>query len=76
MDDLYEWRSKKSLEKFLLEEPRNWKIIGYVTPKTLEKWGELNIDKRGLYKVRDNVLLIQKGYSYMYLIERGKPKRY
>ena len=34
-----EWRSKKELENFLLEMERD-EIIGYVSYKTLKKWGE------------------------------------
>ena len=74
--ELYEWRSKKALEKFLLEENRNWKVIGYVTPKTLKKWGEENVDKRGLYPVKDNMYIVQKGYTYLYLTFNAKPRYY
>ena len=34
-----EWRSKKELESFLMEMERD-KIIGWVSHKTLKKWGE------------------------------------
>ena len=39
MEELKEWRSKKELEEYLMEKQR-WEIIGYVTYKTLKKWGE------------------------------------
>ena len=73
--DLYEWRSKKALENFLSENRREWKVIGYVTPETLRKWGEENIDKRGLYPIRHNIYIVQNNYTYFYLDFNG-PKKY
>ena len=34
-----EWRSKKELENYLMEKERD-EIIGWVSHKTLKKWGE------------------------------------
>ena len=66
--ELYEWKSKKSLENFLLEEKRYCKIIGFVTYKTLKKWNE-TIDWRG-WNSDENMYILQEGNKYYYLTFR------
>ena len=39
LDGLKEWRSKKELENYLMEMDRD-EIIGWVSWKTMKKWGE------------------------------------
>ena len=36
-----EWRSKKNLDDFVLNNTfeKKFSIVGYITPKTVEKWG-------------------------------------
>ena len=62
-----EWRSKKQLEEYLMEKPRN-EIIGYVTYKALKKWNE-EIDWRGNDNEED-MFILQKGNKYYYLTYR------
>ena len=63
-----EWRSKKELESFLMEMERD-KIIGWVSHKTLKKWGE-EIDWRQPNK--EDMFVYQKGKKYFYLAFRNK----
>ena len=74
--DLREWKSKKELENFLseaLEKNRNFKVIGYITKKTLIKWkDEKYVNNRGLRPLDDKLYIVQKGYVYLYLIFNGK----
>ena len=65
---LYEWKSKKELENYLISEKRYGIIIGYVTHKTLEKWNE-TIDWRG-WKNKENMYVLQEGHKYYYLTFR------
>ena len=67
MEELKEWRSKKELEEYLMEKQR-WEIIGYVTPKTLKKWGEVE-DWRG-WDNDENMYILQKGKDYYFLAFR------
>ena len=67
MEELKEWRSKKELEEYLMEKQR-WEIIGYVTYKTLKKWGE-EIDWRG-WESDENMYVLQKGKKYYFLAFR------
>ena len=60
-----EWRSKKELENFLMEKNRD-EIIGWVSWKTMKKWGEENDEDMFIY---------QKGKNYFYLTFRNKFKR-
>ena len=52
-----EWRSKKELENFLMEMERD-EIIGWVSYKTLKKWGE-EIDWR--QENEEDMWVYQKG---------------
>ena len=63
-----EWRSKKELENFLMEMERD-EIIGWVSHKTLKKWGE-EIDWR--QKNEEDMFVYQKGKNYFYLAFRNK----
>ena len=59
-----EWRSKKELENFLMEKNRD-EIIGWVSWKTMKKWG--------WHKGNDEDMFIyQKGKNYFYLTFRNK----
>ena len=59
-----EWRSKKELENFLMEKNRD-EIIGWVSWKTMKKWG--------WHKENDEDMFIyQKGKNYFYLTFRNK----
>ena len=63
-----EWRSKKELEKFLMEKNRD-KIIEWVSWKTMKKWGE------EIYWHKENdedMFIYQKGKNYFYLTFRNK----
>ena len=62
-----EWRSKKELENYLLEMERD-EIIGWVSAKTLKKWGE-EIDWR--QPNEEDMFVYQKGKHYFYLTYRN-----
>ena len=62
-----EWRSKKELENFLMEKNRD-KIIGWVSWKTMKKWGE------EIYQNDEDMFIYQKGKNYFYLTFRNKFK--
>ena len=55
-----EWRSKKELEKFLMEKNRD-EIIGWVSWKTMKKWGE-EIDWH--QENEEDMFIYQKGKKY------------
>ena len=57
-----EWRSKKELENFLMEKNRD-EIIGWVSWKTIKKWGEGTYD--------EDMFIYQKGKNYFYLSFRN-----
>ena len=63
-----EWRSKKELENFLMEMERD-EIIGWVSHKTLKKWGE-EIDWR--QENEEDMFVYQKGKNYFYSAYRNK----
>ena len=63
-----EWRSKKELNDFILLEERD-EIIGWVSHKTLKKWGE-EIDWR--QENEEDMWIYQKGKNYFYLTYRNK----
>ena len=66
--ELYEWKSRKELENFLLEKKRYCEVIGWVTYKTLSKWKE-SFDWRG-WHVDENMYILQEGNKYFYLVFR------
>ena len=63
-----EWRSKKELNDFILLEERD-EIIGWVSNKTLKKWGE-EIDWH--QENEEDMWIYQKGKNYFYLTYRNK----
>ena len=65
--ELKEWRSKRDFEQYVMEKDR-WEVIGYVTHKTLKKWGEV-VDWRG-WRNRENMYVLQKGKDYYFLVLR------
>ena len=62
--ELKEWKSRRDFEQYLMEKQR-WEVIGYVTHKTLNKWGEVE-DWRG-WESDENMYVLQKGKEYYYL---------
>ena len=60
-----EWRSKKELDDYILKENRYGRI-GYVTLKTLIKWG-IRMEKES--KTFDTFYIVQKGNSISYHVE-------
>ena len=65
--ELKEWRSRRDFEHYLMEKDR-WEVIGYVTHKTLKKWGEV-VDWRG-WRNGENMYVLQKGKDYYFLAFR------
>ena len=65
--ELKEWRSRRDFEQYLMEKDR-WEVIGYVTHKTLKKWGEV-VDWRG-WRNGENMYVLQKGKDYYFLVFR------
>ena len=66
-----EWRSKKNLDDFVLRntfEKKDISIVGYITPKTVEKWG-LNI--RGYIKTQNFYVGVRKNKNLCYLQGHG-----
>ena len=60
-----EWRSKKMLDEYLTNCKNDFKVLGYVTKKTLQKWG--GPDHR-----EDYLFILQKGNRYYYFYGLGK----
>ena len=50
-------------------EKQRWEVIGFVTHKTLNKWGEVE-DWRG-WESDENMYVLQKGKEYYYLAFRN-----
>ena len=65
--ELKEWRSRRDFEQYVMEKDR-WEVIGYVTHKTLKKWGEV-VDWRG-WRYGENMYVLQKGKDYYFLAFR------
>ena len=65
--ELKEWRSRRDFEQYLMEKDR-WEVIGYVTHKTLKKWGEVE-DWRE-WRNEENMYVLQKGKDYYFLAFR------
>ena len=68
-----EWRSKKNLDNFVLNNTfeKNISIVGYITPKTVEKWG-LNIC--GYIETQNFYVGVRKNKSLCYLQGNGIPR--
>ena len=63
-----EWKSKKNLDTFLSQNTSNdFRIIGFATCKTLQKWGE----KQYEYPV----YIAAKNTRFYYLLGIGKNKK-
>ena len=60
-----EWKSKKELDDYILEENR-YQEIGYVTLKTLKKWG-IRLEKE--WEIDDNFYIVQKGNSISFYVK-------
>ena len=63
--NMKEWRSKKELENYLMETEQEG-IIGWVSCKTMKKWGEEKND--------EDMFVYQKGKNYFYLTFRNNFK--
>ena len=61
-----EWRSKKELDEYILKENRH-DVIGYVTWKTLKKWGYQGLEKEWI--TFDTFYIIQNGNSISYHVK-------
>ena len=57
-----EWRSKKQLDEYILSQNR-YEIIGWVSDKTLKKWG---IDLQ--YTGKETKYILQKGDKFFIFI--------
>ena len=68
-----EWRSKKNLDNYVSSNTfgKDISIVGYITPKTIEKWG-LNI--RGYIETQNFYIGIRKNKSLCYLQAVGIPR--
>ena len=68
-----EWRSKKNLDDLVRDNTfdKDISIVGYITPRTIEKW---NLDIYG-YSETDNVYVgVRKDKSLCYLQGLGIPQ--
>ena len=61
-----EWKSKKELDDFILEENK-YQEIGFVTLKTLKKW-KYNIEKE--WEDDDCFYIVQKGNCIYFYVKR------
>ena len=68
-----EWRSKKNLDDFVRDNTfdKDISIVGYITPKTVEKWG---LDIRGDSKTHNVYVGVRKNKSLCYLQGNGIPR--
>ena len=72
-----EWRSKKNLDDFVRDNTfdKDISIVGYITPRTVEKWG---LDARSFSKTHNVYVGVRKNKSLCYLQGNSipKPKEY
>ena len=70
-----EWRSKKNLDDFVLNNTfeKDISIVGYITPKTVEKWG---LDIRGYIETQNFYVGVRKNKSLCYLQGLNNPRYY
>ena len=68
-----EWRSKKNLDDFVLRNTfeKDISIVGYITPRTVEKWG-LNI--RRYIETQNFYVGVRKNKNLCYLQPLGIPR--
>ena len=67
-----EWRSKKELDEYVLKQNR-YDVIGYVTWRTLEKWG-IRLEKE--WKTFEIFHIIQNGNSISFHVKFRKRQDY
>ena len=62
-----EWRSKKNLDDYVRNNTfdKDISIVGYITPKTVEKWG---IDARGFSETHNAYVGVRKNKNLCYLV--------
>ena len=67
-----EWRSKKNLDDYVRDNTfdKDISIVGYITPKTIEKWG---LDVNG-YSETHVYVGVRKNKSLCYLQSVGIPR--
>ena len=65
-----EWRSKKNLDDFILDNTfdKDISIVGYIMPRTVEKWG-LNV--RGYSETHNVYVGVRRNKSLCYLQGNG-----
>ena len=61
-----EWKSKKELDDFILEQNRYCEI-GYCSLKTLKKWGVYDLEKE--WEIDDYFYIVQKGNSVSFYVK-------
>ena len=68
-----EWRSKKNLDDFALNNTfdKDISIVGYITLKTVEKWG---LDIRRYIETQNFYVGVRKNKSLCYLQGLGIPQ--
>ena len=68
-----EWRSKKNLDDFILDNTfdKDISIVGYIMPRTVEKWG-LNV--RGYSETHNVYVGVRRNKSLCYLQGNGIPR--
>ena len=68
-----EWRSKNNLDDYVLNNTfeKDISIVGYITPKTVEKWG---LDARGFSKTHNVYVGVRKNKYLCYLQRLGIPR--
>ena len=65
--ELKEWRSRKDFDEYVMEKER-WGIIGYVSHKTLKRWGRM-VDWRE-WRNEESMYVLQVGREYYYVAFR------
>ena len=68
-----EWRSKKNLDDYVRDNTfdKDISIVGYITPKSIEKWG---LDVNGYSETHNVYVGVRKNKSLCYLRGNGIPR--
>ena len=68
-----EWRSKKNLDDYVRDNTfdKDISIVGYTTPKTVEKW---DLDARGFSKTHNVYVGVRKNKNLCYLQPLNIPR--
>ena len=68
-----EWRSEKNLNDFVLGNTfdKDISIVGYITPKTVEKWG---LNAHGFSKTHNAYIGVRKNKNLCYLQPLNIPR--